>query len=299
MQPTQYIWLNGKFVPWNEAKIHVLTHALHYGTGLFEGIRVYATRKGPAAFQLDKHLDRLYYGARCLDMKVPWSQEEFKAAILETITRNEVTACYVRPLVYYGFGELRVDPGGCPVEGAIAVWPWGAYLGDEAINVIVSDIIRIHPKSSFTDAKITGHYVNSMLAGFAVRKGDYQESLLLDFEGNIAEGPGENFFIVKGNPLITPPLYSILAGITRVSIMELAKDLGYAVEEKKITLADAFDADECFFTGTAAEVTAIKTINDKPMKNQNGPVTARLRDEFRKIVNGENPKYEKWLTFIQ
>jgi branched-chain amino acid aminotransferase len=298
MQPTKYIWLNGSFVPWNEAKIHVLTHALHYGTGVFEGIRLYATKKGPAIFQLDKHLDRMYYGARCLDMNVPWSQAEFKEAILETVRRNEVTSSYIRPIFYYGFAELRVDPGGCPVDGAIAVWPWGAYLGDEAINVIVSDVIRIHPKSTFADAKITGHYVNSMLAGFAVRKGNYQEALLLDFEGNIAEGPGENFFIVRGNTLITPPLYSILAGITRTSVFELARDLGYVVEEKKITLNDALQADECFFTGTAAEVTAIKSINDQPMKNQNGPVTARLRDEFRKIVNGENHTYEKWLTFV-
>lgn len=298
MIPTQYIWQNGQFISWDDAKIHVLAHSLHYGTGVFEGIRLYDTKKGPAVFQLDKHLDRMYYSAKCLDMNVPWSQEEFKQAIIETVRRNEVTGCYIRPIFYYGYGELRVGPEGCPVDGAIAVWPWGAYLGDEAINVIVSDVIRIHPKSSFTDAKITGHYVNSMLAGLAVKKGDYQESLLLDYEGNIAEGPGENFFMVKDEKIITPPLGTILAGITRTSVMELARDLGYNVKERKITLEDAFGADECFFTGTAAEVTAIKSINEKPMKNPNGPVTAHLRSEFRTIVNGENEKYEKWLTFI-
>jgi len=298
MQPTKYIWLNGTFVAWDEAKIHVLVHSLHYGSGVFEGIRLYDTKKGPAIFQLDKHLDRMYYGARCIDMKVPWSQEDFKQAILETVRRNEVKSSYIRPIFYYGYAELRVDPSTCPVEGAIAVWPWGAYLGDEAINVIVSDIIRIHPKSTFADAKITGHYVNSMLAGFAVRKGNYQEALLLDYQGNIAEGPGENFFLVIGKTILTPPLKSILAGITRASILELAKDLGYEVKEEAMSLNDALQADECFFTGTAAEVTAIKAINDTPMKNQNGPVTAHLRGEFRKIINAENPKYEKWLTFV-
>lgn len=299
MEKTDKIWLNGQLVPWDEAKVHVLTHTLHYGSGAMEGIRMYKTPKGSALFQLDRHIDRLYYGADSLKMKVPWSKEEFKQAILETIKANNVEVCYVRPILYYGYGELRVGPSGCPVEGSIAVWPWGAYLPAESVKIKTSTYIRIHPKTSVTDAKITGHYVNSILSGYQATDNGYHEALQLDYQGNIAEGPGENFFIVNGKTIITPPLGTILAGITRESVIELAKDLGYEVKEEAIKLEEAYKADECFFTGTAAEVTPIGSIDDKAIKNEIGPVTKHLKEEFSRITNAENKKYYKWLTFIE
>lgn len=291
--------MNGELVDWDKANVHILTHSLHYGSAAFEGIRMYDTKKGSAMFQLDRHIDRLLYSAESLQMKVPYNKDQLREAILETIKINKVKACYVRPIIYYGYGELRVGPGGCPVETSIAVWPWGAYLPGDSIKVKTSDLIRIHPKSSVTDAKITGHYVNSMLAGLQATSKGYGEALLLDYEGNIAEGPGENFFIVQGNKIITPPLGTILAGITRESVIELARDLGYKVEERAIKLEEAYEADECFFTGTAAEVTPIKSIDDKPIKNEIGPVTKHLKEEFVKIVNAENERYFKWLTFVK
>lgn len=298
MQPTKFIWFNGEFVPWQEAKVHVLVHTLHYGSGVFEGIRMYNTSRGSAIFQLDRHLDRLFYSASALRMEVNYSQKEFKQAVLDTVKKNNVDSCYIRPIIFYGYEELKVVPNGCPVDSAIALWPWGSYLGDETASVKVSDYIRLHPRSSVADAKITGHYANSMLAGLQATEAGYTEALLLDYEGNIAEGPGENFFIVKDETVITPPLGTILAGITRESVIKVARDLGMEVSEQNITLDEAYEADECFFTGTAAEVTPIKSINDKQIKHEIGPVTRRLKDEFSKIVKGENKKYHKWLTFV-
>lgn len=299
MEKTDKIWMNGEFIEWDKASVHVLTHSLHYGSAAFEGIRMYETSKGSAIFQLDRHLDRLFYSAESLKMNVPWTQEEIKQAVLETVGINKEKACYIRPIIYYGYGELRVGPGGCPVEAAIAVWPWGSYLGEESAKIKTADFIRIHPRSSVTDAKISGHYVNSMLAGLQATDKGYTEALLLDFEGNIAEGPGENFFIVQDKQIITPPLGTILSGITRESIIELAKDLGYEVVERAIKLEEAYDADECFFTGTAAEVTPIGSIDDKLIKNDIGPVSTHLKQEFNKVANAENEKYNKWLTFIE
>lgn len=298
MHTTEKIWLNGTLVPWAQAQVHVLTHTLHYGSGVFEGIRMYATSRGPAIFQLDRHLDRLYYSAKSMHMKVPWEKSVLREAIIETVRANNMEACYIRPILYYGYGELRVGPGGCPVEGAIAVWPWGAYLSDDPIRVKVADLIRIHPRSCIADAKVTGHYVNAMLAGLQATDAGYHEALLLDYEGNIAEGPGENFFMVKNGVIITPPLGTILAGITRASLLQLAKDLGYQISERSVSLPEALSADECFFTGTAAEVTAIGSINDQSLHQSCGPVTTHLKKEFLKIVHGENERYKEWLTYI-
>ncbi|MFA6171642.1 MAG: branched-chain amino acid transaminase [Patescibacteria group bacterium] len=298
METTKYIWQNGKLVNWEDAKIHVLSHSLHYGSGVFEGIRVYETKKGPAIFRLPEHVDRFFYSANAMKMKMPWTKDEFKAAIIETVKKNDLKSGYIRPLAFYGYGELRISPLKCPVEAIIAAWPWGKYLSADPIKVKVPDYIRIHPKSSIADAKICGHYVNSILSFLEVEAAGYHEALLLDFEGNIAEGPGENFFLVSGGKLATPKLGNILAGITRQSIIELAGDLGYAVEEKTITLDAAIAADECFFTGTAAEVTPIGSINDCLIAGGAfGPITRRFNDEFMKIVSGENEKYEKWLTY--
>ena len=298
MQTTKKIWMNGKFIPWDQAKVHILTHSLHYGSGVFEGIRAYDTKKGTTVFQLDAHINRLYYSAKAVHMEVPWTKKELKKAIIDTIKVNKIKSCYIRPIFYYGYGELRVGPGGCPTEGAIAVWPWGSYLGEEAIRVKVSDFIRIHPRSSVTDAKICGHYINSMLAGLQATKNGYSEALLLDYDGNVAEGPGENFFMVKDGKIVTPLLGAILDGITRGSVIALAKDLGFKVEERTITLEEIYASQECFFTGTAAEVTPIGSINDKIISKKIGPITKKIKDEFAKITKGENEKYHKWLTII-
>jgi len=299
MEATKFIWFNGKLVPWADAKIHVLTHSLHYGTGAFEGIRAYETAKGPAIFHLKKHMERLIFSGTSLDMQIPYSLDQLCAAAVELVKANELKSCYIRPIVYYGFGEVRVLPTNCPVELAMAAWPWGAYLGDQPARVIIVKTQRVHPETTVPGAKLTGNYINSMLSvREAVKKG-YDEGMQLDAQGNIAEGSGENFFIVKGKTIATPALGSILPGITRWSVLTLAKDLGYTVEERAIKPEEAFSADECFFTGTAAEVTAIASIDDKPMKSSPGPVTTQIRNEFLKITKGENPKYLEWLTFVK
>ena len=298
MQATKYIWFNGKPVPWAKAKIHVLSHSLHYGTGAFEGIRMYETDNGPAIFQLKSHMERLIFSAGTLGMKLPYSLDELMQAAVDTVRKNKLKSCYIRPIAYFGFGEVRVLPTNCPVEVAIAAWPWGAYLGDEPARITVVKTLRIHQQTLRVDAKISGHYVNSMLAGREATNRGFTEALQLDYEGNIAEGPGENFFIVNGKTISTPKLGSILPGITRASVMELARNLGYKVVERTISIKEALAADECFFTGTAAEVTAISSIDNKKMKKANGPTTKRIREEFLKITKGQNPKYKKWLTYV-
>ena len=298
MKATEKIWFNGKFVPWADAKVHVLTHSLHYGSGAFEGIRVYKTENGPAIFHLEKHIERLVYSSESIGMKLPFTKEELIKAVIETVKVNKIESCYLRPLSFYGFGELKVAQIGCPIEVIIAAWPWGAYLGEEETRISVVKTIRIHPQTTVADAKLTGPYVNSMLAAQeAIGKG-FTEALQLDYQGNIAEGPGENFFIVKDGIISTPVLGSILPGITRGSIITLARDLGYTVEERSITLAEAQNADECFFTGTAAEVTPIASIDEWKMKFPKGKVTEHIKEEFLKIVHGKNEKYISWLTFV-
>lgn len=299
MEATKYIWWNGKLVPWADAKIHVLSHSLHYGTGAFEGIRMYETAEGPAIFHLKRHMERLIHSAESIDMKLLYTLEELMAAAVELIRANELKSCYIRPIAYYGFGEVRVLPTNCPIEVAIAAWPWGAYLGHEPARVTIVKTLRIHPQTTAAGAKLTGGYVNSMLAAREAADRGYTEGLQLDYQGNIAEGPGENFFIVRDKTIATPALGSILPGITRWSVMTLARDLGYTVEERAISPAEVSGADECFFTGTAAEVIPIASIDDVPLKSAPGPVTARIRDEYLKITRGENPKYRDWLTFVK
>ena len=296
MDETEYIWMDGKLVKWKEAKIHVLTHTFHYGGGAFEGIRFYKTGKGIAIFRLKEHIDRLYYSASKLKMEVPYSKEELIKAVKETVKVNKIEEGYIRPICYFGYGKMGVNPKGMAVNCAIAVWPWGKYLGDKNISVKISRYIRIHPKSTHTDAKICGHYVNSILASVEARDKGYDEALLLDYEGNVVEGSGENIFIVKNGKLITPPLGRILNGITRASVIGIAKDEGIKVEEKEIKPEDIYNADEAFFTGTAAEVTAIDSVDDRKIKG--GPVTKKLRDLFMDIVHGKNKKYERWLDYI-
>ena len=298
MQETQFIWMDGSFVSWKDANVHILNHSLHYGSAVFEGIRFYETNNGPAIFRLKEHVERLFNSAATLNMKIPFSKEDIEKAIIETVKVNKISSGYIRPLVYHGYGKMGLSLKGAPINVSISCWPWGAYLGEKPIKVKISDFIRIHPKSSLMSAKISGHYTNSILAGEEVRSKGYDEALLLDYKGDIAEGPGENFFIVKNNVIITPPLGSILPGITRDSIIKIAHDLGIKFEEKPLKPKDAYNADETFFTGTAAEVTSIESIDDKKLKEPPGKVTSKLKSCFDEIVKGKNKKYKNWLTFV-
>ncbi len=298
MDTTDYIWVNGEFVAWEDAQVHILSHGLHYGSGLFEGVRFYDTKKGPAIFRLKEHTDRFFYSASALAMDLPYEKDELNKAQIDLINKNNVSDGYIRPVAFYGAGKMGLNPTGAPVDVAIACWPWGKYLGDEQLRVKTSKYIRIHPQSTVADAKIAGHYVNSILASLEVHKKGYHEALLLDFEGNIAEGPGENFFMVKDGKIYTPPLGKILKGITRASIFELAKNEGIEITEKSITLEEAYSADELFFTGTAAEISAISELDDNKIADgKEGKITSMLREKFMNIVHGEDEKYLHWLTF--
>ena len=299
MQATDCIWMDGSLVPWHEAKVHVMTHTLHYGDGAFEGIRAYKTERGSAVFRLREHIERLHYSAQALGMSLPYSVEQLCAATCETLKRNKLEEGYIRPLVIHGYGVMGVHPRNSPVQVIIACWPWGAYLPVEAADIKVSSFIRIHPDSTVADAKICGHYVNSIMAVLELKGTKYHEALFLDSEDNIAEGPGENFFIIKNREIITPPLGTILAGITRATLIELARDRGYTVTERSISLGEALAADEAFFTGTAAEVTPIASINDSPLSGgKAGPVSLELKDAYMDVVRGRNRSYDRFLTFV-
>jgi len=299
MEISSKIWMDGKFVAWEKAQIHVLTHTLHYGGGVFEGIRFYETSKGPAIFRLKEHIDRLFYSASKLDMKVPYTKKDLSEAIIQLVKLNKIKGGYIRPLIYFGYGKMGLDPRNCVVNVAIALWPWGAYLGDKPVKVKISRFMRIHPATTYADAKICGHYVNSIIASLEVHKKGYDEALLMDYKGYLAEGPGENVFIVKKGTLLTPKLGRVLAGITRKSIMQIAKDLKIPVKEKNISKKELLQADEAFYTGTAAEVSPISKINNKKIgKPTVGPITKELKEIFTQAIHGKIPKYTKWLTFI-
>jgi len=304
MKKTKFIWLNGKLVSWDDAKIHILTHTLHYGSGAFEGMRFYDSDNGSAIFRLKKHVERLIRSFSIFHSNLPWTQEEIEKAIYDTVKANlpECKAGYIRPIVFHGYGimglKIRKES---PVSMAIAVWPWGAYLGERPIKVKITNIRRLSPKAFKADAKICGHYVNSILATTEACNAGFDEALMLDDKGNIAEGSGENIFAVKNSKLITPPLRGqILPGITRVSIIEVAKDLGYVVEERDVNVDELKDADEAFFTGTAAEVHPIGQIDDKLIGDGKiGKITSKLKQTFSEIVAGKNEKYRDWLTYVK
>ncbi|MBM3286384.1 MAG: branched-chain amino acid transaminase [Candidatus Eisenbacteria bacterium] len=299
-QKTEKIWMDGALVNWDDAKVHVLSHSLHYGSGVFEGIRCYETDRGPAIFRLREHVDRLFKSARVFDMKIGFQREEICQACADLIRTNGMRSGYIRPIAFFGYGMLGVNPGTNPVNLTIAAWPWGKYLGSGPIKVKVSRFIRIHPRTTVANAKVCGHYVNSILANMEAKEADYHEALLLDYNGYVAEGPGENFFIVKDGLVRTPPLGAILPGITRASIIQLATDLGYEVEEAPLTLQDVVSADEAFFTGTAAEVTAIQQMDEFVLGGGKiGPVTARIQQEFFDVVQGRNRRYDEWLWFVE
>ncbi len=299
MKEMDYIWHQGKLMPWQEAKIHVLTHSLHYGGGVFEGIRVYETDKGAAIFRLEDHIKRLYYSASQMAMSMSYSQQDIKNIILDLVAKNDMKEGYIRPLVYYGYGKMGLNPLTNPVELTVACWPWGKYLPSESIDVAISPYRRMHSKTTITDAKLSGNYVNSQLASLHLSGSHYHEALLLDTEGFIAEGPGENIFIIKDKTLLTPKLGNILPGITRDTIITLAKEQGYAVKELILTVDDIYEADEAFFTGTAAEVTAIHSLDDKSIGSQPiGPITSHLSELYQKLVHGRYPPLNHYLCYI-
>ncbi len=291
------IWFNGKLVNWEDAKIHVLTHSLHYGSGVFEGIRFYKTPNGRGIFRLKEHVDRLFYSASALKMSLPHTKEEIMKAIEEVVKTVNEDEGYIRPLVFYG-NKMGLNPKGCEVNVIIAAWPWGKYLSKDAVNIKVSKYKRIHPETTVADAKICGNYVNSVLASLEIAGTEYDEALFLDFEGYIAEGPGENIFIVKNNKLYTPTLGYILPGITRDSVITLAKEMRYEVEEKKLTLEDLYNADEAFFCGTAVEITGIASVNDKKIGDGTlGKITQKIKETYLKEVRGEG-KHKEWIYEI-
>ncbi|MFH1187594.1 MAG: branched-chain amino acid transaminase [bacterium] len=298
METTKKIWLNGNLIDWDDAKTHILTHTLHYGAGVFEGIRFYDTPKGPAVFRLQEHTKRLFYSAGVIDMEVPFSEEKINQATLEVIKVNKINSGYIRPVCYYGYGKMGLNPSGAPVDACIAIWPWGKYLGKDAVDVKTSKYIRIHPKSTIADAKISGHYVNSILASIEVKKAGFDEALLLDYKGNVAEGPGENIFWVKDGKLFTVAKGNILPGITRDSLMTIARDEGIEVEEKSVTLDEIKMADEIFFCGTAAEVTGVAKLDDVVIGDGGmGEMTKKLHDIYMDVVNGGSEKYSEWLSW--
>ena len=292
-----HIWRNGKLIPANEATISLVNHALHYGSGAFEGIRFYKTSTGSAVFRLDEHMKRLHYSASVIEFEIPYSTEELSIATTDLLKQNNFTDGYIRPIVFFGENKMGLNPHGADKECIIAAWPWGKYLSDDPINVGISPWERISPKSLQCDAKINGHYVNSIMSSQWAHKNKYQEALLLDYLGNVAEGPGENLFIIKKGKLLTPKLGTILAGITRATIIELAKnELSLDTEETTLSPKDILEAEEAFFTGTAAEVTIIKSLNRQQIGTQENTISNKLKNIYHNVVTGKLKKYEHWLT---
>src|SRR5512146_52902 len=301
LQATEKIWMNGSFVAWNDARVHILTHSLHYGTAVFEGIRCYKTDSGPAVFRLPEHVERLFDSAHILQMDMPFTREAVAGAILETIRVNKIDACYIRPLAYIGYGAMGAFPKENPVEVSIAVWPWGSYLGDEGIKngirVKISSYSRPHVNATMVRAKTTANYANGLLAKREALKDGYDEAMLLDTDGYVAEGSGENVFIVRKGVLKTPPLTSILEGITRETVMQLAAERGLRVVEERFTRDELYIADEAFFTGTAAEITPIREVDNRTIgAGKPGPVTKQLQAAFFEIVHGRDNRHTEWLT---
>ncbi len=305
LTPTKLIWVNGKLVPWKDAKVHVLTHTLHYGMGVFEGIRCYHTNGGPAVFRLKDHMLRLENSARLVGMKLPYSKDKLVQATKKTIKANRIDECYIRPIAFYGYGVMGLNPEGAKVDVAIAVWPWGTYLGEEGlkhgIRAKISKWRRIHPSIMPPQAKVVANYANSILAKVDALESGYDEAILLNLDGMVAEGPGENVFMVKGDKLVTPPISSgALSGITRDSIIKMAHDEGVSFEERNVSPKELYSADEAFFTGTAAEVTPIREIDGKRIgSGKRGPITERLQSMFFDVVRGKEPKYRSWLDHVK
>jgi branched-chain amino acid aminotransferase len=300
MQETEKIWMNGELVDWADARIHVGSHGLHYGTGVFEGIRCYDTQRGPAVFRLPEHLKRFQNSAMLLYMELPYSPDELRAACHETIAVNGLAECYLRPLAFYGYGELGVHTGRNPIDVVIMCFPWGAYLGEQSqaqgIRAMISSWRRVGPNTIPHAAKATGVYLNSMLATHEARRSGYEEAILLTQDGKVADGPGETIFMVKDGTIFTPDLSeSILPGITRDTIIQVGQDLGHPVVEKTLIRTDLYTADEVFMAGTAVEVTPVRAIDDHEIGV--GPVTLELQTAYRDTVRGHSERWSHWLDY--
>ncbi|MCI0632649.1 MAG: branched-chain amino acid transaminase [Actinobacteria bacterium] len=298
------IWMDGELVDWRDANVHVLSHAVHYGTGVFEGIRAYETARGAAVWHLHEHLKRLFRSANLYHMELPFSLEAITEATKEVIRANGLNACYVRPIALRGYGELGVNPLNAPVNLFIAVWPWGAYLGEEAlergVRIKISSWRRNSQNALPSAAKASGQYINGVLAKIESLKAGYDEAVLLNEQGTVTDGSGENLFIVRDGVLTTPPISAgCLDGITRASVRTIALDLGYQVTEEHLVRTDLYNADECFFTGTAAEITPIREVDDRPVgEGTRGPITKELQGAFFAATKGETDRYADWLTYV-
>ena len=303
MEKSSWIWLDGAFVPWGEANVHILTHTLHYGLGVFEGIRCYRSDDGRSAvFRLREHNRRLYESAHILGLTIPFDVKELDAACVETVRRNGLEECYIRPLVFLGDGEMGLAADN-QVRVAIAAWRWGAYLGDDGqskgIRAKTSSFHRFHSNTLMSKAKTVGNYVNSILASHEARTGGYQEALMLDTQGFVAEGSGENIFIVRDGVVRTPGGHSILPGITRDTVIQLLRDKGVEVREERMTRDEIYIADETFLTGTAVEITPVRSLDDRVIgKGTPGPITTGLQKEFFDVVHGRSERHRSWLTFV-
>lgn len=303
LTPTRFIWMDGQLVAWDKAKVHVLTHTLHYGFGVFEGIRCYKTEKGPAVFRLTDHMKRLHNSAALVGMNLPYSVEELVKATKDLIRANELEECYIRPIAFYGYGVMGLNPTGAPIHVAIAAWPWGTYLGEkglkEGVRVKFSKWRRIDASTLPPQAKLVANYANSILAKLDALKDGYDEAILLNTEGKVAEGPGENIFMVKGGRLFTPPISAgVLPGITRDCVIKISADEGIPFEERNLTPEDLLQADEVFFTGTAAEVTPVREIEGKRIGTGEWKITRRIQKIYFDTVRGKVEKYSSWLEFV-
>jgi branched-chain amino acid aminotransferase len=300
--PTNKIWMNGELVDWDAAQIHILTHTLHYGMGVFEGIRAYETSRGPAVFRLTEHIERLHNSARILMMDMPYSVDELIEATKLVVRESGLPSCYIRPIAYYGYGEMGLNTLPCEVDVAIACWPWGAYLGDDAaskgVRMKISSWVRHDHNTMPPASKTTGNYVNSSLAKVEALKAGYDEAIMLNKHGLLAECTGENLFVARHGTLITPPLSSgALEGITQSSVMALAADAGFECVIGDVARSDLYIAEEAFVVGTAAEVSAINSVDDRPIPCP-GPMTAHIAEEYAKLVRGQNDKYKDWVEHV-
>ncbi|MDX8383832.1 MAG: branched-chain amino acid transaminase [Ghiorsea sp.] len=298
-----FIWFDGEMVDWREAKIHVLTHTLHYGMGVFEGVRAYHAEQGTAIFRLEEHTDRLFNSAKIMNMDMPFSKDEINQAQLDAVKINKLDSAYLRPMAFYGSEGMGLRADGLKTHVIVAAWNWGAYLGKDAlekgIRIRTSSFTRHHVNISMCKAKANGNYINSMLALSDALKDGYDEALLLDVDGFVAEGSGENFFIVRNNKIYTPDLTSALDGITRATITQLANEAGYEVIEKRITRDEVYIADEAFFTGTAAEVTPIRELDGRSIGcGSRGPVTELLQRKYFDVVHGRSAEHTDWLAYV-
>ena len=305
LTPTEKIWMDGELVDWDQAKVHILTHSLHYGLGVFEGIRAYPTSQGPAVFRLTDHIARLFSGAHILGVKVPFGPDEIVTAVKTVVRLSGLDACYIRPIIYLGYGEMGLNPMPCPVNVAVACWPWGAYLGDDGIangiRLKVSSWARHDSRAMPTAAKGTGMYINSSLAKVEAVLAGYDEAVLLTTDGHVSEGTGENIFVVRKGRILTPPSSSVgaLEGITADSVEAIARDLGFEVAESHLRRTDLYLADEVWLTGTAAEVVPVTSVDDRTVgTGRPGPITKAIQEQFFQVVRGEVDRYKDWVEHV-